>query len=68
MNSQKQVNDKLPMGLTILSNALPPVGFYLYYRFGKAFPKKARTALINGILGIPIGTMGGYLLQTYVFN
>jgi hypothetical protein len=61
-------NDKLPMGLMILSNALPPVGFYLYYRFRKAFPKKARTALINAILGIPIGLIGGYLLQTYIFN
>lgn len=61
-------NDKLPMGLTILSNALPPVGFYLYYRFRKAFPKKARTALINAILGIPIGLIGGYVLQTYVLN
>lgn len=63
-----QNNDKLPMGLTILSNALPPVGFYLYYRFRKAFPKKARTALINAILGIPIGLIGGYVLQTYVLN
>lgn len=53
-----QKNDKLPLGLTILSNALPPVGFYLYYRFREAFPKKARTALINAILGIPIGLFG----------
>lgn len=63
-----QNNDKLPMGLTILSNALPPVGFYLYYRFREAFPKKARTALINAILGIPIGLVGGYVLQTYILN
>ena len=63
-----QKNDKLSFGLTILSNALPPVGFYLYYRFREAFPKKARTALINAILGIPIGLIGGYVLQTYVLN
>jgi hypothetical protein len=63
-----QNNDKLPIGLTILSNALPPVGFYLYYRLRKAFPKKAQTALINAILGIPIGLIGGYLLQTYVLK
>lgn len=63
-----QNNDKLPMGLTILSNALPPVGFYLYYRFRKAFPKKPRTALINAILGIPIGLIGGYVLQNYILN
>jgi|GEM_PF-605677 len=68
MNNQTQNNDKLSIGLTILSNALPPAGFYLYYRFKKVSPKKARTALINSILGIPIGMIGGYLLQTYVFN
>lgn len=62
-----QNNDKLPTGLMILSNALPPVGFYLYYRFRNTFPKKAKTALINAILGIPIGLIGGYLLQTYIF-
>tara|TARA_R110002020_G_scaffold47905_3_gene136840 strand:- start:159 stop:362 length:204 start_codon:yes stop_codon:yes gene_type:complete len=63
-----QKNDKLQIGLMILSNALPPVGFYLYYRFRKVFPKKARTALINAILGIPIGIIGGYILQTYILN
>lgn len=63
-----QNSEKLPMGLTVLSNALPPVGFYLYYRFRKAFPKKARTALINAILGIPIGLIGGYVIQTYILN
>lgn len=68
MNNQKQVNDKLPLGLMILSNALPPIGFYLYYKFRGAFPKKSRTALMNAVMGIPIGMMGGYLLQTYIFN
>lgn len=63
-----QNNDRLPFGLTVLSNAVPPVGFYLYYRFRKAFPKKARTALINAILGIPIGLIGGYVVQTYILN
>jgi len=63
-----QNKDKLPMGLTILSNALPPLGFYLYYKFRKVFPKKARTALINAILGIPIGLIGGYVLQTFILN
>ncbi|WP_300564782.1 hypothetical protein [Flavobacterium sp.] len=64
MNNQTQNNDKLSIGLTILSNVLPPVGFYLYYRFRKAFPKKARTALVSAIFGL----IAGYLLQTYVFS
>lgn len=68
MNNQMKNNDKLPLGLTVLSNALPPVGFYLGYRYRKAFPKKSRTAFINAIIGIPIGFIGGYVLQTYIFN
>jgi hypothetical protein len=67
MNTIKN-NDKLPFGLIILSNALPPIGFYLSYRYRTAFPKKSRTALINAIIGIPIAIIGGYLLQTYFFN
>jgi hypothetical protein len=68
MNKQVTKNDKLPFGLTILSNALPPLGFYLSYRYKGNFPKKSRTALINAVLGIPIGLIGGYILQTYILN
>jgi hypothetical protein len=65
MNKQI-INDKLPFGLTILSNILPPIGFYLNHKYKNEFPKKARTALVNAIVGIPIGLIGGYLLQTYI--
>jgi len=68
MNNQIKNTDKLPMGLIILSNAIPPVGFYLYYRFRKVFPIKARIALINAIIGIPIGIIGGYMLQNYILK
>ncbi len=68
MNKQITINDKLPFGLMVLSNALPPLGFYLSYRYRGKFPKKSRTALINALLGIPIGAIGGYLIQTYIFN
>lgn len=68
MNNQIRNSDKLSIGLTILSNALPPIGFYLSYRYRKAFPGKSRTALINAVIGIPVVLIGGYVLQTYVFN
>jgi hypothetical protein len=67
MNKQVKTSDKLPFGLMVLSNALPPIGFYLSYSYKNSFPKKARTALINAILGRPMGLAGGYLLQTYIF-
>lgn len=67
MKSTRNKN-KLPVGLAILSNALPPVGFYLYYRLRKRFPEKAATALKNAVIGIPAGLIGGFILQTYLFN
>ncbi|WP_430402843.1 hypothetical protein [Fluviicola sp.] len=68
MNKLSKKRDKLPIGLAILSNALPPVGFYLSYKYRSEFPSKARMALINAVLGIPIGLIGGYLLRTFIFN
>ncbi len=56
------------MGLIMLSNALPPAGFYLYCRLRKVFPIKARTDLINASIDMPIGIIGGYLLQTIIFS
>jgi hypothetical protein len=68
MNKQIINKDKLSLGLTILSNALPPVGFYLYFKHRNQFPKKARKALLNGIIGIPIGIIGGYIFQNYILK
>lgn len=61
-------NEKLTALWTILSNALPPIGFFLYFKYRSQFPKKARTALINGIIGIPIAIVGGYIFQNYILN
>lgn len=60
-------NDKLSFVWVILSNALPPIGFILYFKHRHQYPKKASTALINGLVGIPIGVIGGYILQNYIF-
>lgn len=67
MNKQLKQTEKLPIGLAMLSNALPPIGFYLSYRYRKEFPGKSRTAFWNALIGIPLGLIGGYLIQTYVF-
>ncbi len=68
MNKQTEKNEKLSLGLMMLCNALPPIGFYLSYRYRNEYPKKSRIALINAIIGIPIGLIGGYLIQTYILN
>jgi uncharacterized oxidoreductase len=63
--SKKEV---LPFGLVILSNVIPPVGFYLYFKYRNQFPKKAKMALINGMIGIPLGIIGGHILQNYILK
>ncbi len=68
MKKQTENNEKLSFGLMILSNALPPIGFYLSYRYRNEFPNKSRVALMNAIIGIPIALIGGYLFQTFILN
>ncbi|WP_111670193.1 hypothetical protein [Algoriphagus litoralis] len=63
MNKQITIPDKLPFGLQMLSNALPPVGFYLAFKYRKISPNKARTALINALIGIPLGLIAWYFLR-----
>ena len=60
--------DKLSKGQTMISNALPPVGFFLYFRYRKNYPQKARKALINAIIGVPIAIIGGYIFQNYILK
>ncbi|WP_343634011.1 hypothetical protein [Fluviicola sp.] len=66
MNKPLKHPEKLPIGLMILSNAVPPIGFYLSYKYRKEFPGKARTAFMNALIGIPLGLIGGYLVQTCI--
>jgi len=58
----------LPFGFVILSNIIPPIGFYLYFKYRNQFPEKAKMALVNGIIGIPLGIIGGYILQNYILK
>jgi hypothetical protein len=67
MNKQIKNNDQLPIGLTILSNAFPPIGFFLYFRHRNQSPNKARKALLNAFIGIPIALALGYVMNTYLF-
>ncbi len=65
---KNDTNDSLSIFWSILSNALPPIGFFLYLRHRYQFPKKAEKALTNALIGIPIGLIGGYILQNYILN
>lgn len=52
----------------MLSNALPPIGFFLYLKHRNQSPEKANRALWAGLAGIPIGIAAGYLFNTYIFQ
>lgn len=67
-NTKSNNIDKLSTFLSIVSNAIPPVGIYLYFKYRKDFPNKADKTLTNALIGIPIGLIGGYILQNYVFK
>lgn len=52
----------------IVSNMIPPVGFFIYFKNRNEFPKKARKALISALTGIPIAIAAGYVMNNYILN
>lgn len=60
--------DNLPKHWLMLSNMLPPVGFFLYFKYRNQSPQKARRALIGALTGIPIGILMGFILNTYILK
>jgi hypothetical protein len=64
----KDNKDNLSRLWFVVSNALPPVGFFLYFRHRNAYPNKAKRALISALIGVPIAIIGGYIMNTFVLN
>jgi hypothetical protein len=66
--STNKNSDELSKPWFILSNIVPPIGFFLYFKHKKQFPNKAKKALIGAIIGIPVGLVMKHLTETYIFN
>jgi hypothetical protein len=64
----KDNKDQLSRLWLIISNALPPIGFFLYFRHRKTYPYKAKRALISATIGVPIALVGGYIMNIFVLN
>jgi hypothetical protein len=64
----KNNNDKLSRFWFIVSNALPPIGFFLYFKHRNQYPQKAKSALKSAAIGIPIALAGGYILNNYILK
>jgi len=52
----------------ILSNAIPPIGFFLYFKHRNQHPDKAKKALTNAIIGVPIALIAGYIFNNYILK
>lgn len=60
--------DYLSGGGFMLSQLLPPIGFFLYFKYRKQFPNKARKALTGALVGIPIAVIAGYIMNNFILN
>lgn len=60
--------DELSKLWFMISNAVPPIGFFLYFKHRKVFPNKARRALTSALIGIPIALIAGYIMNSFVLN
>lgn len=60
--------DKLSNFWFAVSNIFPPIGFFLYFKHKKGSPNKANKALAGALVGIPVGMVMGYLMNTYLIN
>ena len=63
---KRNQNDSLPKFWFALSNMIPPIGFFLYFKNRSQFPKKAKKALIAGLTGVPIALVSGYIMNNYL--
>lgn len=61
-------NDTLSRFWFIVSNVVPPIGFFLFFRHRSQYPNKARRALTSAIIGVPIAMAMGYIMNTYILK
>lgn len=65
--TNKDKSDSLPTIWFMLSNAIPPVGVFLWLKHRDKSPNKAKRALLAGLTGIPIGIIAGYIFNNHIF-
>lgn len=61
-------NDTLSRFWHIASNAVPPIGFFLFFRYRNRYPNKARRALTSAVIGVPIAIAMGYIMNAYILK
>lgn len=61
-------NEKLAKHWALLSQMLPPLGIFLYFRHKNSFPQKSKTALKSALIGIPVGLAVNYLFFKFILK
>jgi hypothetical protein len=61
----KDNKDNLSGFWLVVSNALPPIGLFLYFTHRKTHPGKAKSALRSAMIGVPVAILGGYVMNTF---
>jgi hypothetical protein len=64
----KEEKDNLSRFWFMASNAVPPIGFFLYFKHRNHSPNKAKRALQSALIGIPVAIAAGYLMSNYVLK
>ncbi|MET0464648.1 MAG: hypothetical protein ABW007_15900 [Chitinophagaceae bacterium] len=64
----KQDKDKLSGFWFMASNAIPPIGFFLYFKHRNEYPNKAKRALTSALIGVPFAIVAGYIMNNYVLK
>jgi len=64
----KDNKDQLSRFWFVVSNALPPIGFFLYFKHRRTHPNKAKGALTSAMIGVPIAILGSYIMNTFILN
>ncbi|MEY8760614.1 hypothetical protein [Chryseobacterium tongliaoense] len=60
--------DELSRLWFMISNAIPPIGIFLYFKHRKLFPNKAKRALTSALIGIPIALIAGYIMNNFILD
>lgn len=60
--------DKLSRLWFALSNAIPPIGFFLYFKHRRQYPNKAKKALSSAVIGVPVALIAGYIFNNYILK
>jgi hypothetical protein len=68
INMKSIHKDELSQSWFMICNAMPPIGFFLYFKHRKLYPNKAKRALTSAMIGIPMALVMSYIFNTHILK